>query len=246
MMRSLLISALSLAGIFIKEQLKEPSAFFWILLSPAGFFYLLAYSKGPDYFLQPYSSATAWFYAYISLNVALFGFSFYIIGRRESGFMRSFIYTLRAKHIFVIAQVLAYSTIALMYCFAFYLMTRLPFGTYSAIEALHIGLKFYSCFILLCIPGALLTLPPLNFQTSNTLFSIISFTLLALGIAQTALPDTVEIIMHSVNILNIGKGIMHDDIQLSRRLIAMIFIVFGITLIIVCKHLRINPVWSRY
>ncbi|WP_178089949.1 hypothetical protein [Pseudomonas sp. WS 5051] len=101
--------AFQLAMIFIKEQLKEPTALFWILLSPGAVFYLLIYSKGDDNFNQDYSAVTAWFYAYISSSVAFFGFSFYIIGRRESGFIRSFIYTPHARAVFLIAQLIAYS-----------------------------------------------------------------------------------------------------------------------------------------
>ena len=68
--------AFQLAMIFIKEQLKEPTALFWMLLSPGAVFYLLIYSKGDDNFNQDYSAVTAWFYAYISSSVAFFGFSF--------------------------------------------------------------------------------------------------------------------------------------------------------------------------
>lgn len=236
----------SLAGVFIKEQLKEPVALFWILLSPGAIFYLLAFSKGDNYFNQPYPAATAWFYAYISLSVAFFGFSFYIIGRRESGFIRSFIYTPQAKTVFLIAQFIAYSGIALLYCLFFYLMTRLPFGAYSVNEALIIAVRFYSCFILFCIPGLLITLLPLNFQTANTVFSISSFVMLAFGIAHTALPESTRILTDSLNILNLGKNIMQHGIQSFCKPLMAGFIVFGASMILACKYLRINPVWSRY
>ncbi|MEB0205351.1 ABC transporter permease [Pseudomonas sp. CCC3.1] len=240
------IRAVRLAGILIKEQLKEPIALFWILLSPSAIFYLLAFSKGSTYFQQDYSSAAAWFYAYLSLSIAFFGFSFYIIGRRESGFMRSFIYTLHAKTVFLLAQFLAYSVIALIYCMIFYIMTRPAFGSYSADEALTIFLRFYSCLVLFCIPGLLLTFLPLNFQTANTIFSIASFLMLALGISQTALPGTVGTSISALNILELGKNIMLDEAPSSRLLIISIFIIFGLAMTQARKHLRINPIWSRY
>lgn len=94
-----------LTWLFVKEQLKEPVALFWIIVSPVATYYLLAYSRGE---LSPsgmsYLESTSWFHAYISSSVAFFGFSFYIVGRRESGFIRSFVYTSEAKLIFMLAQ----------------------------------------------------------------------------------------------------------------------------------------------
>lgn len=241
-----LTRATLLAQLLIKEQFKEPIALFWILLSPGAIFHLLAFSKGHIYFQQDYRSATAWFYAYIALSIAFFGFSFYIVGRRESGFMRSFIYTPHAKFVFLSAQFMAYSSIAFIYCLVFYLITRLPFGAYSIHEILIIAARFYCCFIVFCIPGLLLTLLPLNFQTANTVFSIASFFMLALGIAQSAFPENTRALFNTLNLLSLGKAIMADGIQTYRITIISAFIIFVITMKSVCKHLRINPVWSRY
>ena len=238
--------AFQLALIFIKEQLKEPVALFWTLLSPGAVFYLLIYSKGNDYFNQNYSTATAWFYAYISSSVAFFGFSFYIIGRRESGFIRSFIYTSHARVVFLMAQFIAYSTIACLYCLFFYMMTRFPFGAYSIHEATTVVIRFYTCFILFCTPGLLITALPLNFQTANTVFSISSFTMLALGVAQTTLPEPIYVSTELFNPLSLGKSIMQQGIQPLWTLTISIFTTFIIAMLLACKHLRINPVWSRY
>jgi len=38
--------SLALSGLFIKEQLKEPVALFWMIISPVVTYYLLAYSRG--------------------------------------------------------------------------------------------------------------------------------------------------------------------------------------------------------
>ena len=80
----------TLAYLFIKEQLKEPIALFWIMISPCALFYFFAITRqDASYFDSNYMAASAWFYAYVASSVALFGFAFYIIGRRESGFIRS-------------------------------------------------------------------------------------------------------------------------------------------------------------
>jgi hypothetical protein len=101
MTKNIFLRTLSLTSIFIKEQLKEPIAFFWIMISPCAMFYFFAVTRqDTNYFSNNYTSISAWFYAYISSSVALFGFSFYIIGRRESGFTRSFIYSQESKLVF--------------------------------------------------------------------------------------------------------------------------------------------------
>lgn len=76
--------SLALAGLFIKEQLKEPVALFWMIVSPVATYYLLAYSRDV---LSPsgvsYIESTSWFYAYISSSVAFFWIFF--LHCREEG-----------------------------------------------------------------------------------------------------------------------------------------------------------------
>ena len=92
MNKSTLIRTTKLVHIFTLEQLREPISLLWTLISPSALFYLLNY-RSPDLQAEKlsYIEATSWFYSYIALTVALFGMAFYIIGRRESGFIRSFI-----------------------------------------------------------------------------------------------------------------------------------------------------------
>ncbi len=43
----LLFAPCSLAALFIKEQLKEPVALFWTVVSPVVTYYLITYAKAP-------------------------------------------------------------------------------------------------------------------------------------------------------------------------------------------------------
>ncbi len=73
-----------LALLFIKEQLKEPVALFWTVISPVVTYYLIAYTRAPVMGgAGDYLSNTSWFYAFVASSVALFGLAFYIVGRRE-------------------------------------------------------------------------------------------------------------------------------------------------------------------
>lgn len=247
MTKNILPRVLSLTSIFIKEQIKEPIAFFWIMISPCAMFYFFATTRqDPSYFSSNYTSISAWFYAYISSSVALFGFGFYIIGRRESGFTRSFIYSQASKLIFLLSHFLAYSLISIAYCAAFYLTTKLPFGDYDPGELLDIALRFYICFIMFCAFGAAFSLLPINFQNSNTLLSIFSFCMLILGVMSTSNANHITDSLNLANPLTLASHLMEQGLKSNKLITATIFIIFIITLHKTFKHLRINPVWSRY
>jgi ABC-2 type transport system permease protein len=236
-----------LAFIFIKEQIKEPTAFFWTLLSPAAIFYLLNYTRGrPLPFESDYMETTSWFYAYIASNVALFGLAFYIIGRRESGYIRSFVYTVESRVIFLIAKLMAYSCISIFYCVAFYCLTRVAFGTPDIDELYLIGFRFYCCFLCFSIPALLLTLLPCNFQGANTLFSILSFTMLILGIYGANMPQDTPSLIHLFNPLWFAEKTMSQGILQNPGLVVFLAILFALNFALTTHKLRINPVWSRY
>jgi ABC-2 type transport system permease protein len=237
----------ALTGLFIKEQLKEPIAFFWIMIPPCTIFYFFAITRqDTNYFLSNYTAASAWFYAYISSSVALFGFAFYIIGRRESGFVRSFIYSRESRAIFLYSHFLAYSVIAIAYCGAFYLATRLPFGNYEMSELLDITLRFYTCFVMFCIPGVVFTLASINFQNSNTIISIASFCMLILGVMGASRINDITDIINSGNPLMLAYRLMAQGLEHNKLIVITIIFTFAAAFLGTLKHLRINPVWSRY
>ena len=89
---------LSITYTLMKEQFKEPIALLWIIISPSLLFYFLAFSKKSENLINlNYIDSASWFYSYMASSIALFGFSFYLIGRRESGFIRSFIFKKTSK-----------------------------------------------------------------------------------------------------------------------------------------------------
>lgn len=84
---------LSITYTLTKEQINEPIAILWIIISPSLLFYFLGFSKKSENIVNHnYIDSASWFYSYMASSIALFGFSFYLIGRRESGFIRSFIF----------------------------------------------------------------------------------------------------------------------------------------------------------
>ena len=236
-----------LAKLFIKEQLKEPVALLWIVISPVVTFYLITYAgyTGGES-LRDYASATSWFYAFISSSVALFGLAFYIVGRRESGFLRSFVYTKRTKITFLTGQFLAYSFMSVIYCSVFYVLTRGYFGLMVLEEWLVIVGRFYMCFLLFSTPSLLLTLVPIGFQNTNTLFSILSVSMLALGIGSLSTSYSLFNVIDLFNPMGWANRLMLVGVTGSATLVASILGMIIVTGWFVFRFLLINPVWSRY
>ena len=237
-----------LALIFIKEQMKEPTALLWTVLSPIAFYHVLISFENsilpPD---SNYIESTSLFYAYISSSVALFGFALYIIGRRESGFIRSFIYSCEAKFIFLLGHFFAYSFIVIAYAVIFYIFTKPNSGTFSRMELLSIVYRCYICFLLFNTLGLLITALPLTFQNANTVLSIISFLFLILAIAGNNTQRSVEIsTIYQYNPLIIAKMILAGSLHPAKQIATIIGLTFTILFYANYHYLRVNPVWSRY
>ncbi|WP_458127995.1 ABC transporter permease [Pseudomonas sp. Z2-11] len=239
-----------LARLFLKEQLKEPTAILWTIISPSLLFYLLNYTKKYEQTQHlDYVADSAWFYAYVAASVGLFGFSLYIIGRRESGFIRSFIYTSHSKIIFMTGQFLSYSCIALIYCCIFYVITKNLWNNLDVFELFNIVLRFYACFLIFCSLGLVLTLLPINFTNSNTLFSALLFTMIALGVASPSAPaegNSMLQLLSSLNPLHVAYKIMRDGLGENIHILLISTAILVCTFLFSMKYLRINPVWNRY
>jgi len=235
-----------LTSIFFREQLREPISLLWTLISPSALFYLITFNNmtfSPH--TADYIQSTAGFYAYISATVAFFGVTFYIIGRRESGFIRSFIYSTEAKSIFLASHLVCYFITASLYCVSFYLITKPGFGEYNLPELAEILYRFLTCFIIFCSPALLLANRRLKFQTANTVISIIIFTLVLLTLLSSRVESTAIDLVNIVNPFHLSKDVMAGQ---SRALPLMAC--FGAILVIIfaclVRTLKINPVWSRY
>lgn len=250
MKQHLLFKSFSLSMLFVKEQLKEPVALFWTVVSPVVTYYLIRYARGAvgvtNLESLEYVSNASWFYAYVSSSVAMFGLAFYMIGRRESGFLRSFVYVGRAKIIFVVGQFFAYSFISVLYCSVFYVITRTSSGHVSGAEYLVIVVRFYVCFLLFATPSLLLTLIPFGFQNASTVFSILSISMLGVGIVSVNSLSPLLAIVNFVNPMWWANRIMSVGVKECWFVVLVIIVFFVFSFFAVFRLLIINPVWSRY
>ncbi len=232
--------------LLLTEHLRDPTAILWAGIAPCIMFTVLIQSNlKQDAPPLDYTSSSAWFYSYIAANSALYGFSFYLIGRRESGFVRSFIYKPASIKIFLYAHTACYSLISLFYCAVFYLVTKPLYGAYSAMELLHVTTCFYTCYLLFSCLGLAIVSMPLKFTTASTAFSLLSFWMLLsgyLGSLQNSGPIQYASV---INPLYLTTMIISGQIPLAFSLpIAIAGALAG--LFLTWKFFRIQPIWSRY
>lgn len=234
----------SITKILIAENLREPTALIWAALAPCIMFLLLTLNN-PAFSKPGYLSTAAWFYSYISANVAFFGFSFYLIGRRESGFIRSFIYQRNAIKLFLTSHTLSYSLISIAYSTLFYLITKPLYGTYSFLEFFHLTACFYTSYLVFSCIGLAIVALPIKFSTASTLFSLLSFLMLLSGYLGSIQDQDTQQLLTFINPLSLSTRIFYDSLSLPAAFFATLALLFA-GLYLTARCFRIQPIWSRY
>ncbi|MBF8777244.1 hypothetical protein [Pseudomonas fulva] len=226
--------------ILIKEHIRDASSFLWTSAAPCMLYFIVAGSLN-----SPYLKQAGWFYAYISANVAFFGFSFYLIGRRESGFIRSFIYRKRPMLFFLTAQMISYALMSLFYASLFYLITKPLHGPYSLQEYTFILARFSTSYLGFTLIGLIIASLPLTFATAGTLFSLLSFLMLISSYLGAATVESQHPVVMLLNPLLVSTQLFHGDLAVGRVFPPLV--ILSITaLYLTARHFRIQPVWSRY
>lgn len=231
----------SITKIFITEHLREPTALLWSALAPCILFIMTVQTHTTS----NYITSAAWFYSYISATVAFFGFSFYLIGRRESGFTRSFIYQRDAIRIFLTSHTLSYLVISAFYASLFYLLTKPQHGNYSLPELLYILACFFTSYFMFSCIGLGITALPIKFSTASTLFSLISFLMLVSGYTGAMQNLDAGHPLALINPLYLSSQIFHGKISLLKSF-SITLAALLITIFFTGRYFRIHPVWSRY
>ncbi|WP_286902576.1 ABC transporter permease [Pseudomonas sp. UBA2628] len=174
----------------------------------------------------------------------LFGLSFYLIGRRESGFVRSFIYRREAITLFLTSHALSYSVISLLYSSAFYIITKPLYGPYSLPEFLHLTTAFYTSYLLFSCIGLAIAALPIRFSTAGTVFSFLSFLMLFSGYLGSA-PSNTSHWLGAINPLYLSANIINGQLSLSVSFSAAVA-ASAIGFYVTAKLFRIQPIWNRY
>ena len=220
---------------------------FWSVIAPPLMFAFLnneALGKQP-LSVDWYVSEAGWYLSYIAVATALFGFALYFVGRRESGFVRSFITGKKNRLLFIVSQFISSVVPALLACLFFMVMTAAISGV-DILDAMSVVLKPFIITLALNMLGALsIAVLPITFQNAGSGISIFSSVMLILTIAGAhADPAGMVCRLNQFNPLYIWAGFISSGGRFSQ-----IHFILGIVMATLggvgyCWF-RVNPVWNR-
>lgn len=234
-----------LTRLFLLEQIRFPLGIFWGMLAPPIlFFFFNIESIGSGYATKDwYVSQSAWFLSYIITSVSLYGFSIYLVGRRESGFLRSFVIGRRGRALFISAQFISAVVLSLVYSLFFLLTTSLSFGVnlFTVIPDFFIPYALVTLVFMSC--SVFFLLLPLNFQNANSVVSIAFMLMVMISLANSRLNSEILKAVNAFNPIYIGELLISSNLSLSPGLL-LLFCILILISINTAINLKTNPIWE--
>ncbi|WP_133303080.1 hypothetical protein [Cupriavidus lacunae] len=237
-------SLIGCTRILLVEQLREPIGVFWSLVAPVG--YLALRTGGHDTLdIEHYAQAIGWCLGYIAMMGSLFGFGLYLIGRRESGFVRTFLTNASRRRRFLLAQYLASLFMSLAYGVAFLALSSILLTRISMTDILRFFTMFSAFCSLLMLASTSLATLPLTFQSASSLLSIGVTAIIVIGIGSST--SGADPVLALFNPFLVGAKVISEeswerDLAIAWLIHALIFICLGIY---GAGRQRINPQWSN-
>ena len=171
-------------GILIVEQVREPIGIFWSLVAPIAYIVLVA--KVPDGLylsVDLYITTAAWSLSYIALIGACNGFGLYLVGRRESGFVRSFLSNSSRRRKFILAQYLASVALTLMFGAALIAITGFALADIGIAQVATLFMKYVLIVATFTFAATLFAALPLTFQSVSSVISVTLTIIIVAGLA---------------------------------------------------------------
>ena len=234
-----------LCKLLIVEQLREPVGIFWLVIAPPVLFTFLNTGAQTASSVSWYEATAGWYLSYIAITVSLFNFALYFVGRRESGFVRSFIVGKRAKFTFILAQALASAALAFCAFVMFIFITASLVKVPMASVAVSLCFPFLIALAFSMTATLVIAALPVTFQNASSGISIFSAMLLILSVSGNyASPNPVLQAINAFNPLHLWASFISSVGAFS---LSHIFLVFASVVLGVIGYVyfRITPVWNR-
>ncbi len=245
-MKIIIGSIFRLTRLFIIEQIREPLALFWSLLAPPLLFLFLNIDALGTGVTSPewYKQQASWYLSYLALSVSLFGFAMYIIGRRESGFLKSFIQGNAGKNLFLCSQLLASFLLSVVYSIIFIAITTTIYEVDLLRSIILLLPPFFIVSILFIWSAIFLSVFPITFSNANSFVSIIFTMMLIFSIA--SFKSDIDYIEY----LNFFNPLSIATQYLSNKEFQSIESIGAATILLILGcygaiKMKIEPVWNR-
>jgi len=236
-----------MASIFLKEQMRTPLSVIWSVISPTVLFFFLHFDdidkkSGDTKWLR---EQLGWFIGYISLSVILFSYCLYLIGRRESGFIATFIYSRTSKMVFIFSQMLASLVMLFLYLSFFLIIVCTGFQVLPGVDFIFLITSSMAISMLMMSAFTWLAGIPVTFPTANIIFSVLLTIFMIFGVIAMKTEMTFISFTNSINpILIYSKCLSLRGASLISIGTELFYFLMMILSLITVYRFRTEPVWS--
>lgn len=239
------MATFKMSAIFFMEQVRTPFSLVWTIMSPTVLFFFLHFNEielhtGDTSWLR---GQVSWFLGYISFSVVLFNYCLYLTGRRESGFIATFVHDMSGRLLFIRSQLIASLTMSVVYVCFFVGVVFAGFQAEPDYLTVLMVIKTLSINALMMTSMTFLSSLRITFQTASTIYSVLITVCMVFGIVSLKYDHGFISWFNKINPIIVYSTLI--DAQKSLSLLTIIF--YGILCmlsLIAAMTFRIEPVWS--
>ncbi|HCB0653506.1 TPA: protein mcbE [Klebsiella pneumoniae] len=239
------MATLRMTIIFLMEQIRMPFSIIWTIMSPTVLFFFLHFNEIERHFGDALwlRHQISWFVGYISFSVVLFNYCLYLTGRRESGFLSTFVHSIDGRLLFIRSQLMASLIISIMYVLFFITVVFIGFQALPDDQTVILVLKTVCINIVMMISLTFMASFRVTFQTANTIYSVLITVCMVLGIVSLKYNDGLVYWINIINPIAIYSTLLQPSLELSYISIFVYSLMFIMSLISALTF-KTEPVWS--
>lgn len=239
------MATFKMSSIFFMEQIRTPFSLVWTIMSPTVLFFFLHFNEigihaGDSSWLR---GQVSWFLGYISFSVVLFNYCLYLTGRRESGFIATFVHDMSGRLLFIRSQLIASLTMSIVYLCFFIGVVFAGFQAKPDSLTIIMVIKTLCINALMMISMTALSSLRITFQTASTIYSVLITVCMVFGIVSLKYDHGFINLFNQINPIVVYATLLSADKNLS----LLTFIFYGMMLmlsLISAMTFRTEPVWS--
>lgn len=241
------MTIVKMASIFLREQIRTPLRVIWSVISPTVLFFFLHFDdintkSGDTKWLR---EQVGWFIGYISLSVIFFSYCLYLIGRRESGFIATFIYNRTSKMVFIFSQMLASLVMLFFYLSFFLIIVCIGFQVLPGVDFFFLITMSITISILMMSAFTWLAGIPVTFPTANIILSVLLTIFMIFGVIDLKTEISFISFTNSINpILIYSRCLSLREAPLISTGTKLFYFLMMILSLITIYRFRTEPVWS--
>lgn len=239
------MAILRMTIIFLMEQIRTPFSIIWTIMSPTVLFFFLHFNEIELHFGDTLwlGRQISWFVGYISFSVVLFNYCLYLTGRRESGFITTFVHSIEGRLLFIRSQLMASLIMSVLYVLFFITVVLIGFQALPEYQTVILILKTICINMMMMISLTFMASFRVTFQTASTIYSVLITVCMVLGIVSLKYNDGLVYWINIINPIAIYSTLLQPGHELSYITIFVYSLMFIISLISALTF-KTEPVWS--